>query len=384
MVEENVPGIQKEVEYEYEESKGSLSNRSNEAREEVTSEYSDISQEAKVYEEAIIYIAKTNIEKIGGSKLPNAFENNQKDNRVSTPDGHFYLKVGVSSAEQLILGSSFKEGVRHLEPNSRLLIEVKTKLPRDIGKLGKQIKKSYNQLEKLYKEYNLSSVEITNSSIGNYLIVFNGSDPSNLEEYFEDLKSNLPVNVQNIIGIIYCTKPLANSLQKRIKDEKSKMMKEVIKNQVIEEMKEEREQFDKQVIEEMKKREQFAKQVIEEMKKREQFAEQVIEEMKKREQFAKQVIEEMKKREQFAEQVIEETKKREQFGKQIEVNQMQLAKQIEEAKQLAKQIEEANQVAKQIEEAKQVAKQIEEANQVAKQIANQKQMWSKKVKYKKK
>ena len=316
MVEENVPGIQKEVEYEYEESKGSLSNRSNEAREEVTSEYSDISQEAKVYEEAIIYIAKTNIEKIGGSKLPNAFENNQKDNRVSTPDGHFYLKVGVSSAEQLILGSSFKEGVRHLEPNSRLLIEVKTKLPRDIGKLGKQIKKSYNQLEKLYKEYNLSSVEITNSSIGNYLIVFNGTDPRDCKKYFKDLKGKLPGNVRKIIGILYC----ANTLAKQLKEEISVKKKETYENEIKEDMKEERKllfEERKQFSEERKQlTEQFAK-LMEDTKM--QFAKQMEEDRKllfeERKQFNKERKQFNEERNQFYSN--RRGKKKQQYWKKV-------------------------------------------------------------------
>ena len=359
-----------------EEIKGPISSGSNEATqvyeeigEEVTSGltsgYTDSSQEAQIYEEAIIYIAKTNIEKIGGRKLQNAYEINPNANRVSSPDGHFYLKGEISSGKELIPNSDFRVGVQLLEGNSRVLIEVKTKLPSKLNykKSMNQIQNSYTELEKLNEKLDLPD-EIINSSIGNYLIVFNGTNPLQSNEYFEYLIEKLNVKVQKIIGIIYCTRPVAISISEGIKMKKAEMAKEVIKNKVIEEMKEERDQFDKQVIEEMKKREQFAKQVIEEMKKREQFAEQVIEETKKREQFAKQVIEEMKKREQFAEQVIEETKKREQFGKQIEVNQMQLAKQIEEAKQLAKQ--------------------IEEANQVAKQIANQKQMWSKKVKYKKK
>ena len=311
MVEENVPGIQIE---EYEESKGSLSNRSNEAREEVSSEYSDISQEAKVYEEAIIYIAKTNIEKIGGSKLPNAFENNQKDNRVSTPDGHFYLKVGVSSAEQLILGSSFKEGVRHLEPNSRLLIEVKTKLPRDIGKLGKQIKKSYNQLEKLYKEYNLSSVEITNSSIGNYLIVFNGTDPRECKKYFKVLKGKLPGKIWKIIGILYC----ANTLAKQLKKEISVKKKETYENEIKEDMKEERKllfEERKQLTEERKQltdtKMQFAKQMEEDRKL-------LFEERKQfNKEFAKQMEEDRKllfeERKQFNKERKQFNEERNQF-----------------------------------------------------------------------
>ena len=68
MVEENVPRIQINVP---EESKGSLTSGSNEATqvneeratEEVTSVFSDSSKDAKRYEEAIIYIAKTNIKK---------------------------------------------------------------------------------------------------------------------------------------------------------------------------------------------------------------------------------------------------------------------------------------------------------------------------------
>ena len=292
-----------------EEIKGPISSGSNEATqvyeeigEEVTSGltsgYTDSSQEAQIYEEAIIYIAKTNIEKIGGRKLQNAYEINPNANRVSSPDGHFYLKGEISSGKELIPNSDFRVGVQLLEGNSRVLIEVKTKLPSKLNykKSMNQIQNSYTELEKLNEKQLDLPDEIINSSIGNYLIVFNGTNPSQSDEYFEYLIRNLNGKVQKIIGIIYCTRPVAISISEDIKMKKAEMAKEAIKNQVIEEMREQSNLLTEKTRQLADERNQFTKEKI-------QYAKQREEEKK---QFAKQMGKERKKL----------TKERKQFYKQ--------------------------------------------------------------------
>ena len=362
MVEENVPGIQINV---HEESKGSLTSRSNEATqvneeretEEVTSFFSDPSKEAKKYEEAIIYIAKTNIKNKGGIKLQNIYEDNPSAARVSNPDGHFYLEEGIK-AQDLIPRSRFLEGEQDLKPNSRVLIEVKTKLPKKYKELEKQIKESYKHLQTLNQKL-LLSPNILKSSIGNYLIVFNGSDPDGTQ--VSKLKNFVTKINMKIIGIIYCAYKGAIYEKKKIKRETS-VIKKHIKNQVKDKQEEKAKRVAKQIEDgemQLDKQEEKAKRVGKQ-----------IEVLKM--QLAKQ-------KEDGEMQLAKQEEKAKRVAKQIEVGEMQLAKQKEDGEmQLDKQEEKAKQVAKQIKEEKKIPEERKSYEQMRKKGSYLPYNWKKK------